>query len=335
MKKLFFTLFIAALGMTAFQSKANDVGSFYVTCKVAVADDSNGRGTVYIDTENGQEMEQTKSTPNQMPAVETKPIDFRVVNVPAEGYVFANFTDRNGTPYYYSDQSTYTVTLNGYSEDINDPTVYELFAHFVPAGDLPQEEFVEVTISAATKFGTFVAPVSVELPEGLMAYKVTGTDGDALIVEEVDTTVPAFTSVLLENTGVFDESVTTSYRKAQLPDPLPSLTTGLLTGTFEDLEVSLGSYLLNESQPAVFEKLTTEVRFIDAYTCYMSVENGKDSYEIDTTDPEPGPGPGTGGVIDTLLNKEGQTEIFNISGRKLDRLEKGLNIVNGVKVIVK
>lgn len=333
MKKLFFTLFFAAMFMTAFQSKANDVGTFYVTCKVQVADDSNGCGTVYINTgDEGQATEQTKSTPNQMPAVENKPIDFTVVTVPAEGYVFANFTDQFGNPHYYSDPSNYTVTLTGYSEDINDPTVYELSAHFVPAGDLPQEDFIEVTISAEHKFGTFVAPVSVELPYGLTAYKVIGVDEDnSLILEELDSSVPAYTAVLIENTGVFDESITTSYRKVQLPDPLPSLTTGLLTGTFEDLEVDLGNYILNEDAPAAFAKLTTEARFIDAYTCYMSVENGQDSYTINTE--TAGPGSDTG--IQEIISGDTKTETFDLNGNRLNRLQTGVNIVNGVKVIVK
>lgn len=323
MKKLF-TLFLTLVAFVAFQAKANDVGSFYVTCKVQVAEDSNGRGTVYIDADSeGQVMEQTKSTPNQMPAVDSKPIDFRVVTVPAEGYVFANFTDQYGNPHYYSDQNSYTVTLTGFSEDINNPDVYELFAHFVPAGDLPQDEFVEVTVGAGT-FGTFVAPVSVELPDGLLAYKITGVEGDMVILEELETSVPAYTAVLIENTGVFDESITTSYKKAQLPDPLPSLTTGLLTGTFEDLEVALGNYLLNGEN---FDKLTTEVRFIDAYTCYMGVENGGDSYGIDTD------GSTTG--IGELVSGAEKAEIYDLSGRRLERLQRGLNIVNGVKVIVK
>lgn len=329
MKKLIFTLFLAAAGLTAFQSKANDVGSFYVTCKVQVAEDSNGRGTVYIDADSeGQVMEQTKSTPNQMPAVETKPIDFRVVTVPAEGYVFANFTDQYGNPHYYSDQSSYTVTLTGISEDINNPTVYELYAHFVAAGDLPQDEFIEVTIPAETKFGTFVAPVSVELPEGLKAYKVTGVDEGMVLLEEVEETVPSFTAVLVENTGVFDESLTTSYKKTQLPDPLPSLTTGLLTGTFEDLEVGEGNYLLSDDSPVAFEKLTTEVRYIDAYTCYMSVENGEYSYGINTSEDAPS-------SVDKIINNTEKTEIYDLQGRKLDNLQRGINIVNGVKVIVK
>ena len=326
MKKLFFTLFLAFLGLAAFQTKANDVGTFYVTCKVDVAEDSNGCGTVYIESSEGQTDEQTKSTPNQMPAVDSKPIDFTIITVPADGYVFANFTDQYGNPHYYSDQNSHTVTLQGYSEDINNPTVYELSAHFVPAGELPQEEFIEVTVSADKKFGTFIAPVSVELPAGIIAYQVIDVDEGALVLDPIeDEALKSYTAVLLENTGMFDESVTASYQKAQLPDPLPSLTTGLLTGTFEDLEVGLGNYLLNDELPAAFVKLTDEVRFIDAYTCYMSVEDGEDSYLVN----------GDHSGIKNLLNNPDKTEIYDINGNRLPRLQKGVNIVNGIKVLVK
>lgn len=217
---------------------------------------------------------------------------------------------------------------NSPSEDINNPTFYELSAHFVPEGDLPAEEFVEVTIPANAKFGTFIAPVSVELTEGLVAYKVVGIEDGAVVLEDIDDiTVPAFTAVLIENTGVFDESITTSYNKGQLPDPLPSLTTGLLTGTLEDLEVELGNYLLNaDGETSTFEKLTEEVRFIDAYTCYMSVEDGAESYTI---------GENENSGVSSILNANENVEIYDLNGVKLNRLQKGINIVNGTKVIVK
>lgn len=328
MKKSILLMFMAFLGMTAFQANANDTGSFYVTCKVKVADDSKGRGKVYIEASEGQVDEATKSMPNQLPPVESRDIEFTIITTPEPGYVFANFTDQYGNPHYYQDQSSHTVVLNGTSEDINNPTFYELSAHFVPQGDLPAEEFVEVTIPARTKFGTFIAPVSADLPEGLVAYKVVNVEENAVILEEIDdTTIPAFTAVLLENTGLFDESVTTSYNKVQLPDPLPSLTTGLLTGTFEDLEVALGNYLLEaDGETSSFEKLTDEVRFIDAYTCYMTVEAGADSYTIEKN--------GSVGVS-TIINPDETVEIYNLNGIRTDRLQKGINIVNGLKVIVK
>ena len=328
MKKTIFILFMVFVGLTAFRAEANDVGNFYVTCKVKVADDSNGRGKVYIDASEGQVDEATKSMPNQMPAVESRDIEFTIITTPSPGYVFANFTDQYGNPHYYQDQSSHTVVLTGTSEDINNPTFYELSAHFVPEGDLPAEEFVEVTIPANSKFGTFIAPVSAELPEGLVAYKVVGVEEGAVVLEDHDdTTVPAFTAVLLENTGVFDESVTTSYNKVQLPDPLPSLTTGLLTGTLEDLEVGIGNYILNAGgEESTFEKLTDEVGIIDAYTCYMSVEEGENSYTVSAEN--------TNG-IESIINTEEYTEIYDLEGRRLNNLRKGINIVNGVKVIVR
>ena len=333
MKKSILLMIMAFLGLTAFQAKANDVGNFYVTCKVKVADDSNGRGTVYIDASEGQVDEATKSMPNQMPAVESRDIEFTIITTPATGYVFANFTDQYGNPHYYSDQNNHTVTLTGTSEDINNPTFYELSAHFVPAGDLPAEEFVEVTVPASSKFATFIAPVNVELPDDLVAYRVTGVREDAVLLEEISgSTIPAFTAVLLENTGVFDESVTTSYNKVQLPEPLPSLTTGLLTGTLEDLEVGLGNYILNpDGDSSSFKKLENEVRFIDAYTCYMSVEDGNATYTIPADLNEGGDNSG----IESVINTDENTEIYNLNGVKLNRLEKGVNIVNGTKVIVK
>ena len=131
---------------------------------------------------------------------------------------------------------------------------------------------------------------------------------------------------MLENTGVFDESVTASYNKVQLPDPLPSLTTGVLTGTLEDLEVGIGNYILNpKGETSTFDKLTDEVRFIDAYTCYMTVEDGENSYKIEAQE----------SGIRQIVDANESTEIYNLDGVKLPRLQKGINIVNGVKVIVK
>lgn len=332
MKKSFLFLFAAIVALTSFQAKAYDPSApdnFFVTCKVKVADDSNGRGKVYIDCAEGQVDEHTAYSPNQMPPVEYKDVPFKIITVPEEGYVFTYFTDQNGNPHYYADQNERTVNLAGYSGDISNPTFYELSAHFVEAGELPSEEFFEVNVGAIARFATFIAPISIDLPDNLVAYRVTGTEGDAVILEEsydYGETIPAFTAVLIENTGVFDESLTGSYSRAQLPDPLPSLTTGLLTGTLEDLEVAPGNYILNaDGEDSTFDKLTSESLFINAYTCYLSVADGADYYTFDK--PESG--------VETLLSPAEKTEIYNLDGVRIDRLQKGINIVNGVKVIVK
>lgn len=327
MKKFLLSLVAFFVGMTFFNANANDTGTFYVTCKVKVADDSNGRGTVYIDNDGVQTDEETRTAPNQIPAVESKPISFDIVTVPAEGYVFSYFTDQNGQPHYYDSPNSNSVTLTGYSEDINNPTFYELSAHFVPEGELPEEEFIEVAVTGEDKFATFIAPIDVTLPDGVVAYKLTGIKGDAVELEALETQlVPAFTAVVLENVGLFDEYVTASYSKDNLPNPLPSLTTGLLTGTLEDLDVAMGNYVLYpDGEDSVFVKVVTEVAAIDAYTCYMTVEGeGANFYGISMKE----------SGINTIAVPEAETVIYDINGVRLDRLQKGINIVNGVKVIV-
>lgn len=338
MKKLIFTAFLFIATALNFNAFANDgdIPNYWVQCDVQVAPDSEGRGTVYIDAENSQLQSYLTFQSDQLPNQGWKDVTFRIITTPAPGYQFTYFTDQNGNIIYKSADNE--VKLRGEQPYISaqNPKIYVLSAHFAPEGDFPDDEVISVTFSGDNVFGTFMAPIAFTLQDGLQAYKVTGVKDGAVTLEMMDPHIPAFTAVLIENFDEFDETITGSYNPTQLPATLPSMTTGLLTGTIEDITIPEGKYYLDATgyNSSTFVKATpaTEMPYIDAYTCYLSVDNGADSYSINVDNAE---APEVG-AVDAILNPtDGKTVIYDLQGRQLPRLQKGINIVNGVKVIVK
>lgn len=327
-------LFLASLMCALFMStNAKAEGTtYYGKCSVEVAEDSKGLGTVYIDDNGEHVMEITKSEVDyNMVGGGTMGVD--IYNTPADGYVFANFTDQYGQVYYYPEDALATgpniISMFITSQDEANPTTYVLSAHFVKEGDLPKNDLAEVTVSSSRRFGTFMAPVDAEIPSEMVAYKVNSVDEEHIYIQELEGTVPAFTPVLVENISLFDTSISATYDSAELPDPLPSMTAGVLTGTLEEIMAPVGSYVLPDDEDVEmtdFVIVSNEETPVAPYTCYMTVdsENPADAYKINLAT-----------AVKTITAPECETTIFSVDGRRLERLEKGINIVNGVKVIVK
>lgn len=333
-------LFAAVLGCQT--AKANSDGEhYYGKATVEVAEDSKGLGTIYfIDKdEDGNEFTTNEIKGDgqdaQMPPAGYWNLTCTLQIEPAEGYVLQNLTDQDGNIYMVEGND---VSLHCTSTDEANPTTYNLQAHFIDASLVKDQELVEVTISDENVYGTFCAPVEATVPEDLVVYNVTGVEDDAVtIVRRESNVVPAFTPVLIMNDGWYPATITASYVKDELPEVLPEMKNGLLTGVLEDTAVPVGAYTLPEEGYYVeFTKVDDSMVIIPAYTAYMTLdsenENNTFSYmEVEAEDPGNGGETGVSTILDGL--KKGN--IYTIDGKKIDRLQEGINIVNGVKVIVK
>ena len=130
-----------------------------------------------------------------------------------------------------------------------------------------------LTIVANVNWATFMSPFAVSLDEldEVSAYKITGVEGDAFTTEEVTTTIPANTPVLL-------------YRKTTESNYSPDLTgwgtaaaetydEGLLTGFYTKTAVTANAnhYLLQKNNDVVaFYHVATEGLYIGAYRAYLT-----------------------------------------------------------------
>ncbi len=183
------------------------------------------------------------------------------------------------------------------------------------------------SISAAG-YATYVAPIDVAIPEGVEAYTVdAASDSGLLKLTPIEGTIAANTPVVLEGnetkvaTGVYATKNPTSN----------TVTSGLLTGVYTKTAAPVGSYILQnnevEGQKKVgFYKVAAEGLTVGANRAYLT----KPASEVKAFffDQETAIK-----AIDALTS--GKAEIYDLNGRKLNKMQKGINIVNGVKVLVK
>ncbi|MCQ2196677.1 MAG: RICIN domain-containing protein [Bacteroidaceae bacterium] len=206
--------------------------------------------------------------------------------------------------------------------------------------DMNEKEF-DISVPASTLFSTFIAPFDIKIsdveeeatmkiPEGvgLNAYIVDSYNKDRIKVTKIDE-IPANTPVLLSAKTGFNVRLRGISKQQGV-----TYTKGLLTGTFGRLEVKAGYVLQKHGVNApTFYKIDPENPVVvPAYKCWLNASSSANVKEffIDFGDNDEETGIN---AINALLNGKG--EIYDLNGRKLESLQKGMNIVNGVKVLVK
>ena len=171
------------------------------------------------------------------------------------------------------------------------------------------------------KWGTFVAPFAVTIPEDVEAYEVEGVTNDGTInMKSVETTIPANTPVLVYSESAQDE---TFYGKAVSGDPA----TDYLVGVYEPTKAPAGSYILMlHNDKAVFGQVVEgKEPTVGANRCYLNVPSGTSSTILRFGDAT--------GI--QSVEQQGETIIYDLTGRRVDAAVKGIYIVNGKKMLVK
>ena len=198
----------------------------------------------------------------------------------------------------------------------------------VEAGD-----FAEATVSVSEALkGTFCAPFTVAIPSNyqsvVTASTVTGQTNGVLALEPVQNgIIPANTPVVVEAPQAFNLDVTGIYVKGT-PEA------GLLTGVYEPNGegAPVGSYVLQNNNGKVgFFKVAqgNKLPIVGKNRCYLKDQgsNVKAFYfnEEDATAIE------NVNVNDNL--NEGAEAIYNVAGQRINKLQKGINIINGKKIL--
>lgn len=187
----------------------------------------------------------------------------------------------------------------------------------------------EVTMSIkANKYGTFIAPFDVTIPADVKAYGISEMNGTEVVLAEVETTIPANTPVVVENTTA--EAVSEKfYGKNTATED--SYTVGYLTGVYEATEIPVGAYVLQtQNDKQAFYKVESTGFTATPNRAYLSVPAGQSEgvkafYLGGDTD-----------GISSLVNDLQNGDIYDLAGRKVQHMQKGnIYIVNGRKVVVK
>ena len=183
--------------------------------------------------------------------------------------------------------------------------------------------------SAGASFSTLYLPFGATI-EGADAYIITARNGEWAIATQIDE-VPANTGVLLRAEGEVASATVI------INDAASAETTGnLLNGTNVDITAdrSAGEYILGNGDAGLGFYKRKSGRKIGANKAYLKLDADL-------------PASVKGILLDFDFDADGirtidkgqltidNAEIYNLAGQKMSKLQKGVNIVNGKKVLVK
>ncbi|MCR5820549.1 MAG: hypothetical protein K6F94_06370 [Bacteroidaceae bacterium] len=177
---------------------------------------------------------------------------------------------------------------------------------------------------SASSYGTFIAPFDVTIPDDVTAYTVSAVSDNVLTMAEVETTIPANTPVVVENTT---EAAIAETFYGQSTASKTSYTSGLLTGVYAATEITSGYVLQTIDDAQAFYAVdANDAITVPANKCYLTVSSGATkAFYFDTAT-----------AIKNVIEGAQKGEIFDVTGRKVSRMQKGgVYVVNGQKVIVK
>ncbi len=182
---------------------------------------------------------------------------------------------------------------------------------------------------------------SICIPNGALVSQMTGVakvlevteiTTESVVMDEVDEMVAGVPYIFKSN----DAAINLTLKGETVAEPNNS-TQNYLVGNFEptgvpnsNSDADYNYYILQSNQ---FKKVTSGTIKSGKNRCYLTVPVTSSSRQA-TLGIAVDDGGATGiDAINSLMNND--AEIYDLNGRRLNDLRKGINIVNGVKVIVK
>ena len=210
-----------------------------------------------------------------------------------------------------------TITVEGNDNSADNPSVTTYTIQFATAS-------ASLAVNSAAQYGTFCAPFDVTIPEGVQAFTIGGiAENGKLTLVEQKNTILAHTPVI-----VYSES-TSDINAVQFGVATSgTATSDYLKGVYTDITAPVGSYVLqNQGGRVGFYHVEGTRPWVRANRAYLTVPasaNVKAFYMDDATAIQ---------TVEELLS--GKAEIYDLAGRRQQKLQKGINIVGGKKVLVK
>ena len=179
-----------------------------------------------------------------------------------------------------------------------------------------------VTVTEAG-YATLYAPVALTIPEGVTAY--TGViNGEWFSMTKIDgEAIPAETAVVLKaDAGTYNFDITTA-------ESLNRANT--LNGTIGGIANAAGKYVLAEVDgEAGFYRVNDTNPALAGFKAYLEVENAPEVKGFTFVFGDDATGINEVNGQWSMVN--GQS-IFNLAGQRIQKMQKGVNIVNGKKIL--
>ena len=183
--------------------------------------------------------------------------------------------------------------------------------------------------TAAAGWGTIVLPFNADVPSGVTVYSCAAAEGNTLTLVEAEA-VEANKPYIVE--GTWTEELTGDAQGTQLEN-----VEGWLTGVYADQAAPAGSYVLQQQGEKVgFFKVGETAPIVGANHCYLNVaaaaEGARAAFFLGDQS--------TTAISAIEALTSGNAQVFDASGARQPRLQKGVNIIRqadgkSFKVVVK
>lgn len=182
------------------------------------------------------------------------------------------------------------------------------------------------------QYNTIILPGGATIPEGLKVYTCSGIEdnGTTLVLTEKNNSIDGSQPYIVESTvGNKYSFVVWDYGNRS------THTVGLLTGVLTEggANVPANSYVLAYKKSANVQAFyqTDGTVTCPQTKCYLTAPATMASAKAFFL----GHNGESTGIEDVFNGKNGETVIYNTAGQRINKLQKGINIVNGHKVLVK
>ena len=192
----------------------------------------------------------------------------------------------------------------------------------------PESPKVDIT---ELKYATFYAPVAVQIPEGLDAYYVSATTEQSASMKAIEDVIPAKTGVVLY-------SETANSYEFVVAATVPAIESNKLLGTTADKYIEGNAYVLASVEGKVgFYKAELNKDGSGAEGATHFKNNAGKAYLPANAVPASARfisfDFGTETAIESVDSVENNAVVYDLAGRRVQGVQKGIFIVNGKKVV--
>ncbi len=250
----------------------------------------------------------------------------------ASSFTFVNAVNGNvglslAAPWNSNTNYLYSTGVNG--SDANRNTAD---SRFVNQNTFTIEDVTSlpVTISEAG-YATLYAPVALTIPSGVLAYYISSLTTTEATLTEIETTIAANTPVILKATaGTYDFVITTGGTDVSATNKLAGQVTAFAVSADDVTNKVYYTLQQNVAGDAVGLFPKTAAGSIAGFKAYLPAANLLSAgvkgftfvFDDDAT-----------GINDALRMKNEESSIYNLAGQRISKMQKGINIVNGKKIL--
>lgn len=243
------------------------------------------------------------------------------VNPSADYYLMAGFS---GNQFHAAGATSVFYTAD------NQTSAFQLEA--VPQ-KLQQNAFTTNALTVgnvSANIATYSSPFPVNLPDGVDAY-IAKQDGENIVLQKITGALPANTGVILSSETAKKDCIPT----VRTTEPLATVNAEdnkLVATTGSAVDANVNAYVLSQNNgTAVFKKLSSSDRTIKQYKAYLKLDGAQSAQLMNFAFA----GSDLTGIQNVTETSAKSKTAYDLAGRKVGKLQKGIYIVNGKKVIVK